>query len=80
MLAEHPLSEHHEHEQAGRQCGLHHDERSEQQGRYLQRPPENGKPRPEQPASAASQLSDQAQAQIVVLADLPCVQCLQGDP
>lgn len=80
MLAEHPLSEDHEHEQTGRQCGLHHHERSEQQRRYLQRPPEDGKPRPEQPASAPSELADQAQTQVVLLADLTCVQGLQGDP
>ncbi len=80
MLAEHPLSEHHEHEQPGRQCGLHHDQWSEQQGQYLQRPPENGKPRPEQPAGAASELSNQAQTQVVLLTDLARVQGLQGNP
>jgi len=80
MLAEHPLADHQQHEQPGRQGGLHDDEGSEQQGRYLQGPAEDGKTGPKQPAGAAHELADQAQAQIVVLANLSRIQGLQGDP
>jgi len=37
VLAEHPLGQEQQHEQPGRQRGLHYRERSEQQGHQLQR-------------------------------------------
>lgn len=80
VLAEHPLPDKQEHQQPGGQRGLDDDERREQQCRDLQRPSQNGESGPEQPAGADHQLTDQAQAQIVVLTNLPRVHGLQGDP
>lgn len=49
MLAKHPLSEQHQHQQTRRQRGLHDDERSEQQREHLQRPAEDREAGAEQP-------------------------------
>lgn len=35
VLAEHPLSQEQQHDQAGGECGLHDDQRREQQGEHL---------------------------------------------
>ncbi len=51
-LAQHPLGEEHQHQQAGRERRLHDDQRSEQQRDDLQRPAEDREAGAEQPARA----------------------------
>ena len=53
VLAQHPLAQEHQHEQAGRERRLHHHQRRQQQRQHLQRPAEDRQPRAEQPARRA---------------------------
>ncbi len=67
VLAEHPLREEHEHEQAAGERRLHDDQRSEQQGDDLQRPAEDRQARSEQPASAPQEPPGQRQSQVLAV-------------
>jgi hypothetical protein len=80
VLAEHPLAEEQQHQQADRERGLHDDERREQQRHHLQRPAEHRQSRPEQPAHTAHQAHHQRHPQVLVVGSLPGVHRLQGDP
>jgi len=80
VLAEHPLSQEHEHEQAGGERGLHHDQRCEQQRDHLQRPAKDRQAGAEHPASTLDQPPDQRQAQVIVAGGLLGVHRLQSDP
>ena len=80
VLAEHALAEEHEHEQAGGQGGLHHDQRRQQQRDHLQRPAEDREPRAEHPATVLEQAPDKGQAQVVFAGSLLGAHRLQSDP
>jgi len=62
VLAQHPLSQEHQHEQARGQRGLDHDQRRQQQRDHLQRPAEDRQARAQHPAPAPDQPPDQGQA------------------
>ncbi len=80
VLAEHPLSQEHQHEQTGGERGLHHDQWREQQRDHLQRPAEDRQARPEHPAPPSDQSPDQRQAQVLLARGFLGVHRLQGDP
>jgi hypothetical protein len=80
VLAEHSLSQEHEHEQPGRQRGLHHDQRRQQQRDHLQWPAEDRQARAQHPAPAPDQAPDQGQAQMLLVGRLLGVHRLQRDP
>jgi hypothetical protein len=80
VLAEHPLTDEHQHEQARGERGLHHDQRREQQRDHLQRPTEDRQARAEHPAPTLDQAPDQRQAQVVAVRRLLGVHCLERDP
>ncbi len=65
VLAEHALPQEQQHDQAGGQRGLHHDQRREQQRQHLQRPADDRQARSEHPAPAPDQPPDQRQAQVL---------------
>jgi hypothetical protein len=80
VLAEHPLSQEHQHEQAGGERGLHYDQRREQQREHLQWPAEDRQARSEHPAPALEEPPDQRQAQVLIVGRLLGVHRLEGDP
>ena len=80
MLAEHALAEEQQHEQAGGERGLDHDQRREQQGDHLQRPAEDREPGADQPAAAPEQTLHEGQPQVLLVGRLARVHRLQGDP
>jgi hypothetical protein len=80
VLAEHPLPDEHQHEQARGERGLHDDQWREQQRDHLQRPAEDRQARAEHPASALDQPPDQRQAQMLLAGRLLGVHRLQRDP
>jgi len=80
VLAEHPLREEHQHQQAGRQRRLHEHQRSQQQGDHLQRPAEDRQACAEQPARAPDQVLGQRQAQVLLVGRLAGLHRLEGDP
>jgi len=80
VLAEHPLAEKQQHDQAHRQRGLHHHQRREQQREHLQRPAEDRQARAQHPAPAPDEPPDQGQAQMLFGGRLLGVHRLQGDP
>jgi len=80
VLAQHPLREEHEHEQADRERGLHDHERGQQQRDDLQRPSQDRQTGPEQPASAPEKAPGQSEAQVLLVRSLLGVHRLEGDP
>ncbi len=80
MLAEHPLADEDEHEQAGRQRGLYDHQGRKQQCNYLQRPAEDRQPGAEHPAPVPDQAPDQGQTQVVLAGRLLGAHRLQGNP
>jgi hypothetical protein len=80
VLSEHPLGDEHQHQQARRQRRLDDDERREQERHDLERPAEDGQPRPEQPARAPHQPPREREAQVLLVGRLLGVHRLQGDP
>jgi hypothetical protein len=80
VLAEHPLSQEQQHEQAGGQGGLNHDQRREQQREHLQWPADDRQARAEHPAPAPDQSPDQRQAQVLFPGRFLGIHRLQGDP
>jgi hypothetical protein len=80
MLAEHPLAEEQQHQQANRERRLHDHQRREQQRHHLQRPTQHRQSGPEQPARAAYQANDQRHPQVLLVGGLLGVHRLQGDP
>ena len=79
-LAEHPLADDHQHQQARRQRRLHDDQRREQQRQHLQRPAEHRQARADQPARTPDQAPRQRQAQVLLVGRLLGVHRLQRDP
>ena len=80
VLAEHPLSHEHQHEQARGERGLHDDQWREQQRDHLQRPTEDRQARAEHPTSAPEEAPDEGQAQMLLAGRLLGVHRLQRDP
>ena len=81
VLAEHPLGEEQQHQQARRERRLHDHQRRQQQRDDLQRPAEDRQPRAEQPARAPEQVAHQRQrAGARSLRRLLGVHRLEGDP
>jgi len=80
VLAQHPLPQEQQHDQAGRERGLHHHQRREQQRQHLQRPAEDRQARAEHPAPTPDQPPDQRQAQVLFGGGLLGVHRLKGDP
>ena len=80
VLAEHPLPDEQQHEQARGERRLHDDQRREQQRDHLQRPAEDRQARAEHPARALEQAPDQRQAQVLLVGRLLGVHRLQRDP
>jgi hypothetical protein len=80
VLVQHALREEHQHEQAGRQRGLHDDQRRQQQRDELQRPADYRQAGSQQPARAAHQAPGERQAQVLFAGRLLGVHRLQGDP
>jgi len=80
MLAQHPLGEQHQHQEARRQRGLHDDERSEQQREHLQRPAEDREAGPEQPTGAPQEAPGQRETEVLLVGSLLGVHRLQSDP
>lgn len=80
VLVQHPLSEQHQHEQAGGERGLHDHQRREQQGDDLQRPAEDREAGAEQPARPAHQPPGERQAQVLGTRSFLRVKRLQGYP
>jgi hypothetical protein len=80
VLAEHPLGEEHQHQQADREGRLHQHERSEQQCDHLQWPAQNREARTEQPARPPEESPGQREAQVLLVGRLPCVHSLERDP
>ncbi len=80
VLAEHPLRDEHQHEQAGGERGLDDHQRRQQQGEDLQRPAEDRQPRAGEPASAPEQTPDERHAQMLLVGRLPGVERLERDP
>lgn len=80
MLAEHARTQEQQHEQAGGQCRLDHDERGQQQRADLKRPADDSEAGAGEPTAAHDQLTHQRQAQAVALRDLARIEGLEGDP
>jgi hypothetical protein len=80
VLAQHPLGDEHQHEQAGCEGGLNDDERGQQERHDLQRPAEDRHPGAEQPARPPHEPPRERQAQMLVVWRLLGVHRLQGDP
>jgi len=80
VLAEHPLTQEHQYEQAGGERRLHHDQRREQQRDHLQRPAEDRQARAQHPAPALDQSPHQRQAQVLLAGRFLGVHRLQSDP
>jgi hypothetical protein len=66
VLAEHPLAEEQQHEQADGERRLHHHERCQQQRQHLQRPPQHRQAGAEQPAGALKQADHQRRSQVIL--------------
>jgi hypothetical protein len=80
VLAQHSLSEKHQHQQADGERGLHDHERSEQQREDLQRKAEDRQARAEQPARPPEQAPGERQTQVLLVGRLPGIHRLEGDP
>ena len=80
VLAQHPLGEQHQHQEARRQRGLNHDERSEQQREHLQRPAEDREAGAEQPPRALHEAPGQRETEVLLVGSLLGIHRLQGDP
>jgi hypothetical protein len=80
VLAEHPLAEEQQHEQAHGQRWLDHHERRQQQGHDLQRPAEHRKPGARQPARAPQQVEGERGMQVLGVGGPLGVHRLQRDP
>jgi hypothetical protein len=80
VLAEHPLAEEHQHQQARGERWLHDHQGSEQQGHDLQRPAEHREPGAEQPARPLDQSPGKRQAQVLLVRRLLGVHRLKRDP
>lgn len=79
-LTKHALARHHQHEQAGRERGLHDHQRRKFERDDLQRPAKQRERRPEQPTLAAYQPRDEREPQVGVGWRLLRVHRLEGDP
>jgi len=80
VLAEHPLGEEHQHQQAGGERRLHEHQRRQQQRDHLQRPAEDRQACAEQPARAPDQVLGQREAQVLLRGRLLGVHRLERDP
>ncbi len=80
VLAEHPLAEEQQHEQAHRERRLHDHQGRQQQGHHLQRPAEHRQPGAEQPAGALQQADHQCRTQVLLVGRLLGIHRLEGDP
>jgi hypothetical protein len=80
VLAEYPLAQEQQHQQAGRERRLDNDQWRQQQSHHLERPAQDREPRAHQPAGAPEQSAHQRQPQVLLVRRLPGVHRLQGDP
>ncbi len=80
VLAEHPLRDEHQHEQAGGERRLDHHQRSQQQREDLQWPAEDRQPCAGEPAGAPEQAPDERHAQVLLVGRLPGIERLERDP
>ncbi len=79
-LPEQTLADQHQHEQARRQRGLHHDQRREQQREHLQGEAEYRQARADQPAPPLHEAPRERKTQVLLVGRLPRVHRLEGDP
>jgi hypothetical protein len=79
-LAQHPLGQHQQHEQAGGKRRLYDHQRRQQQRQHLEREPEDRQARAEQPSCAPDKPPHERDTQVLVVGRLLCVHRLQGDP
>jgi len=79
-LAEHPLADEQQHEQAGGERRLHDHQRSQHQGHDLQREAEYRQARAQQPARSPDQAAGERQAEVLLVGRLLGVHRLEGDP
>ncbi len=70
VLAQHPLGEQQQYEQAGGERGLHDDQRRQQQGQDLEREAEDRKARAEQPTRAPGEPPYERETQVLVVRGL----------
>jgi hypothetical protein len=80
VLAQHPLGEEHQDQQAGGQRRLHDHQRRQQQGQDLQREAQDRQSRAKQPARPSEQAPGKRQAQMLLVGRLLGVRRLEGDP
>jgi hypothetical protein len=80
VLAEHPLSREHEHDESRRERGLHDDEGSEQQRDHLQREAEDRHPGAGEPARAPEQSPREGETQVLLVGRALGLCRLVGDP
>jgi len=80
VLAEHPLAEQQQHEQARRERRLHNHQRRQQQRHHLQRPAKDRQARAEHPAGAFEQPAHERHPQVLLGRRFAGVHRLQGDP
>jgi hypothetical protein len=80
VLAQHPLGEEHEHEQAHGERRLDDHEGSEQQGEHLERPAQDGEACAQQPARSPDQTPRQREPQVLLVGRLLGVHRLERDP
>jgi len=78
-LAEDARADPQEHDQAHRERRLDERQRYQQERPDLRRPPQQGKPRPDQPARPPDQASKQRDAQMLLCRSLTGLQSLQSD-
>jgi len=80
LLVQHALAGDHQHQQPGRERGLHDDKRREHQRHDLQREPEDRHARAEEPAAAPHEPPRKREAQVRVLGRLLGIHRLERDP
>lgn len=80
VLAQHPLAEEHQHEQARGERRLNDYERCQQQRDQLQRPAQDRQASAQQPAPTSRQAPREREAQVLHAGRLLGVHRLQGDP
>jgi len=66
MLPEDALRDEHQHQQAGGQRRLHHDQGRQQEGEHLERPAQHGEAGAEQPARLAHQPQGERYAEMLL--------------
>jgi hypothetical protein len=80
VLAEHPLTHQHEHQQAGGQSRLHHRQGRQHQRHHLQGPAEDRQSSSQQPAPPGDQAPGESQTQVLLVGHLLGIHSLERDP